>query len=87
MLTALDSLARDWSECRVRRRVNGVELRRYVTRRGTSIVFSVEQVSGQGVVFVRYVTHARRRQLYPGHRDVQSYDETPRLDGGPPWDE
>lgn len=73
---AVDALVQDYRHCRVRRRTHGVELRRYVTERETSIVFSVEEVGGTEVLFVRYVTHAHRRRLYPPDRDVQPFEQS-----------
>lgn len=76
---AVDALARDFRHCRVRRQVPGVDLRRFVTERETSIVFSVEEVEGAEVLFVRYVTHAHRRRLYPPQSDVHPLAQSRRV--------
>ena len=76
---AVDALTRDYKHCRVRRRVRGVELRRFVTKRETCIVFSVEEANGTEVFFVRYVTHAHRRRLYPPEREVKPFEQSRRV--------
>jgi hypothetical protein len=79
VLDAVAALPETWQEHHVRRRVGEVELRRHVTRRGSAIVFSVEEVGGVPRVLVRYVTHGRRRLQYPAPRDVRPWSETERV--------
>lgn len=76
---AVDALTRDYKRCRVRRRVGDVALRRFVTKRETCIVFSIEEADGSEVLFVRYVTHAHRRRLYPRDREVKPFERSRRV--------